>query len=315
MSASCGARPPALLHTDRGLPCCASGATRRECGRAGSAGGREVVGRRTCAPNLASRGAAPRKVPPAARRAATAMPAPTSWLLVRPGAAARAARRKSKLSRRAAPAPSGTAACAAAASVSPDRAGIAAFFFDTFGHRPLHQHDGGGAPDRRPVELCRCERRRCDQRGDRQRVGLATRRDGDGRVRRADVGLPNLWGFRVESMGGRLQLGDRDVAIARGSVDDFVAQGTSYFDLFLTPTRPGSTPPPPRRGLRPADHRRGVVPLDLRVELTSCSSRTTLLDRGHPDAVRYREPVTPVGLTVRRPMMDECGSVLGGWAE
>ena len=70
--------------------------------------------------------------------------------------------------------------------------------------------------------------------------------------------------------------GDRDVAIARGSVDDFslVAQGTSYFDLVLTPNPAGFV----YRYLAedwPLITDEASWPLDLRVELSSCSSRTT----------------------------------------
>ena len=142
------------------------------------------------------------------------------------------------------------------------------------------------------------------------------------------VNSSNLWGFRVESMSvDAYYAGDRDVAIARGSVDDFslVAQGTSYFDLVLTPNPAGFDV---YRYLAedcgPLITDEASWPLDLRVELSFLFVENYtywIEDLQMPCATVT--PVTPaVGPWFGRPgMMNECddpfsgrmGGVEGAW--
>ena len=143
------------------------------------------------------------------------------------------------------------------------------------------------------------------------------------------VNSSNLWGFRVESMSvDAYYAGDRDVAIARGSVDDFslVAQGTSYFDLVLTPNPAGFDV---YRYLAedcgPLITDEASWPLDLRVELSFLFVENYtywIEDLQMPCATVT--PVTPaVGPWFGRPnMMDDAcndpfsgrmGGVEGAW--
>ena len=246
-------------------------------------------------------------------------------LLVRPSAATRAASAASG-SGRAAPASSGTAACACA-SCRPDALGIAAFFFwQRLLTVCLHSANATAV-----VRLAADPSSSADASVDAAISEATANASGSlpGATATVEFVVPmsvnssNLWGFRVESMSvDAYYAGDRDVAIARGSVDDFslVAQGTSYNDLVLPPNPAGFDV---YRYLAedcgPLIPDEASWPLDLRVELSFLFVENYtywIEDLQMPCATL--EPVTPVGPWF---MDDGCGwadgrmgGVDGAWA-